>query len=308
MSAPSRVVPLFLVAILLGACTGDGSGSPTSTSSAATETTTTASPSGSATPLEPVAANDFDPGNFDPTAVVDNEWFPLTPGTQFVYLGSSLDDGERLRHKVVFTVSDMVKVVAGVRAVVIWDRDYTDGELVEAEVAFFAQDRDGNVWHLGQYPEEYEQGRLRKSPGWIAGEEGAKAGIAMKAEPKLGDPGYSQGFAPPPIRWDDHGRTYQVGTDTCVPADCYENVLVIEEFETSKPGAFQLKYYAPGVGNVRVGWRGRNEDEHEVLELIEVRQLEGARMEQVRQAVLVLDENAYRRIPAYDATSPAELA
>ena len=71
----------------------------------------------------------------------------------------------------VFTVSDMVKEVNGVQAVVIWDRDYTEGELVEEEIAFFAQDHDGNVWHLGQYPEEFENGKLHKSPGWVAGEE-----------------------------------------------------------------------------------------------------------------------------------------
>lgn len=301
----SRVAPLILGAILLAACSGDGSGSSTSTPPAPTET---GSPSATATSSEPVEAADFDPANFDPSAAVDNEWFPLTPGTQFVYRGSSLDEGKPLSHEVVFTVSDMVKEVAGVRVVVIWDRDYTEGELVEEEIAFFAQDRDGNVWHLGQYPEELENGKLVKSPGWVAGEEGAKAGIAMKAEPKVGDPSYSQGYAPAPLNWDDWGKTAEVGVETCVPADCYENVLVVEEFEPSKPGAFQLKYYAPGVGNVRVGWRGKNDADHEVLKLIEIRQLDDAAMDEVRQVVLNLDENAYRRISAYDATSPAEPA
>lgn len=307
MKVTSGVAPLILGAILLAACSGDGSGSSTSTPPAPTETAT-GSPSASATSSEPVEAADFDPANFDPSTAVDNEWFPLTPGTQFVYRGSSLDDGEPLSHEVVFTVSDMVKEVAGVQVVVIWDRDYTEGELVEEEIAFFAQDRDGNVWHLGQYPEELENGKLVKSPGWVAGEEGAKAGIAMKAEPKVGDPGYSQGYAPAPLNWDDWGKTAEVGVETCVPADCYENVLVVEEFEPSKPGAFQLKYYAPGVGNVRVGWRGKNDEDHEVLKLIEIRQLDDAAMDEVRQVVLELDENAYRRIPAYGATSPVEPA
>ena len=93
-----------------------------------------------------------------------------------------------------------------------------------------------------------------------------------------------------------------------MPADCYENVLVVEEFEPSKPGAFQLKYYAPGVGNVRVGWRGKNDVDHEVLKLVEVRQLDEAGMDEVRQAVLELDEHAFARIPAYGATSPIEPA
>ncbi len=298
------LAPLVCVAVL-GACSQGGSGSTTPAPSG----TAQAAPSPTTTSPEPhvdVKASDFDPANFDPSTAVDNRWFPLTPGTQFVYRGSSLEDGERLTHKVVFTVSDMTKEVAGVRVVVIWDRDYTEGELVEAEVAFFAQDRDGNVWHLGQYPEEYEAGKLVKSPGWVAGEEGSKAGIAMKAEPKLGAPDYSQGYSPPPINWIDRARTYEIGAKTCVPVDCYEDVLITEEFERSKPGAFQLKYYAPGVGNVRVGWRGKNEEEREELVLIEYRRLDGAQMEMVREAVLALDRNAFERIPAYASTSPAE--
>jgi hypothetical protein len=194
--------------------------------------------------------------------------------------------------------------VAGVRTTVIWDRDYTEGELVEAEIAFFAQDRDGNVWHLGQYPEEYEDGALVKSPGWVAGEEGARAGIAMKAEPKLGEPAYEQGFAPPPINWVDRARTYRLGQETCVPVDCYTDVLITEEFEPNKPGAFQLKYYSPGVGNVRVGWRGENEEERETLVLVAIRRLTPAQMAEVRAEVERLDRNAFRRIPAYGATAP----
>ncbi|HVF09097.1 MAG TPA: hypothetical protein VNC60_11010 [Actinomycetota bacterium] len=202
----------------------------------------------------------------------------------------------------------MRKQVAGVSVVVIWDRDFTDGELVEEEIAFFAQDRGGTVWHLGQYPEEFENGKLVKSPGWIAGEEGAKAGIAMKAEPAVGTPSYSQGFAPPPINWDDRARAARVGVERCVPFDCYEGVLITEEFEPSKPGAWQLKYYAPGVGNIAVGWRGRNDEDHEVLEMVGYRTLTPAQMELVHERVRMLDEHAFRRIAAYAATTPVEIA
>jgi hypothetical protein len=76
---------------------------------------------------------------------------PLQPGTEFDYQGSAIDGGQRIRRRVVVTVSDLVKVVDGVPAMVLWERDYNSGELVEAELAFYAQDA-GNVWHLGQYP------------------------------------------------------------------------------------------------------------------------------------------------------------
>ena len=100
---------------------------------------------------------DFLHSDFDESSVIiDNRWFPLVPGTQLVFEGSVLDDDVRIPHSVIFTVTDLVKRIDGIDTVVIWDQDFTDGELVETELAFFAQDKNGIVWHLGQYPEEYE--------------------------------------------------------------------------------------------------------------------------------------------------------
>ncbi|MDH4112658.1 MAG: hypothetical protein OEV60_08265 [Actinomycetota bacterium] len=295
----------LLVPILLVACDGGGSGSSTTAPTASG----TALPSSAAPEsASPVTASDFDPAEFEPGTPVDNQWFPLTPGTEFVLEGVALDEGDPIERKVISTVTDMTKEIAGVQVVVAWERDFTDGELVEAELAFWAQDRNGNVWHLGEYPEEYEEAKLVKSPGWIAGEEGARAGVQMMADPTLDTPSYEQGFAPPPINWVDRGRVFEMGAETCVPVDCYEDVLVIEEFERTKPKASQLKYYAPGVGNVRVGWRGKNEDEHEELELVSYRQLSAGQMEKVRDAVVKLDDNAFKRLSFYGSTTPAVVA
>ena len=72
-------------------------------------------------------------GFSDPTTV-DNAWFPLAPGTQFTLAGSAnRGDGQR-RHRVVFTVTDLTKVIDGVRALVLWDRDYNAGRLEEGEL------------------------------------------------------------------------------------------------------------------------------------------------------------------------------
>jgi hypothetical protein len=254
-----------------------------------------------------VSAKDFDPARFDHPTEIDNEWFPLKPGTQFVYQGSSIVDEGREPHRVVFTVTDLTKVVNGVRTLVAWDRDYAGGELLETELAFFAQDNDGNVWHLGQYPEEYERGKLVDAPAWIAGLKGARAGISVKVEPQPGAPSYPQGYAPPPLNWIDRARVYKTGQDTCVPAGCYEDVLVTEEFERTKPGAFQLKYYAPEVGNVRVGWRGPKEEEKERLVLADLVQLDQEALAKVREQVLGLEKNAYRVSKGvYGKTPPAE--
>ena len=106
--------------------------------------------------LSTVSAKDFDRTNFDDSTTVDNKWFPLEPGAHSVFEGSAIDDGERISRRVVTTVTDLTKEINGVNTVVVWERDYTEGELVEAELAFFAQDNYGNVWHMGEYPEEYE--------------------------------------------------------------------------------------------------------------------------------------------------------
>lgn len=305
------VVAASILVVLLSACTGGAAPGTTPSGGGSADgnivsETPSVSPSGSEPQHETLSAKDFDPNNFDDSTTIDNVWFPLLPGTQFILKGSSLSGKERLHHRVVFTVTDLTKVIGGVRNVVVWDRDYTAGELVEAELALFAQDNDGNVWHFGQYPEEYEGGKVVKAPAWIAGFEGARTGITMKAEPQLGTPSYSQGYAPPPINWIDRARVYKMGRETCVPAGCYQDVLVTEEYERDKLGAFQLKFYAPGVGNVRVGWRGRNEDEREVLVLVDIVNLSPEALAKARQAALQLEERAYRMSDVYARTSPAE--
>ncbi len=241
-----------------------------------------------------VTARDYDPSRFGDSTHIDNRWFPLRPGTRLDYRGSAIEDGRRERHSVIDIVTDLTKVVDGVRNVVVWERDYSGGRLVETELALYAQDRDGNVWQLGQYPEEWEQGRFVKAPAWVHGIDGARAGIVMHARPRQGTPDYAEGFAPPPIRWIDRGRVHLTGQRTCVAAGCYRDVLVVEEFERSVLGAFQDKYFAPGVGVVRVGWRGANDDSKEVLELVSATTLTPGQLSTVRKQALAQEARAYR--------------
>lgn len=292
--------------VTLAACEGgtaEEGPSPTGTAEG-TPSPTGELPAAGAPPF-PTDGNGFDPANFGPdSAEVDNTYFPLVPGAQFVYEGSSIDEGERVEHSVVFTVTGLTKEIAGVEAVVGWERDFDDeGNLVEKELIFFAQDMDGNVWHLGQYAEIYDGEQFDGAAPWLVGYlEGARAGIAMPAEHREGDPEYSQGFAPPPYFWDDYGRTFQTGARTCVPAGCYDDVLVTEEFEPTKPGAFQLKYYAPGVGHVRVGWRGAEEEEREVLVLTEILELDADELDGVHEDALEMEARAY----VYGMTAPIQ--
>lgn len=181
----------WLLALLLVACGSQPSA-----------TTDTASAPPVAENADPIAAEHdlppFDPNNFSNPTTIDNPWLPMTPGAHYVYEGTTVeDDGTVVPHRIEVTITDLKKVIAGVETVVSWDLDFTDDELVEAELAFYAQDDDGNVWRMGEYPEEYDAGAIVASPTWIHGLAEAHAGIMMQADPQTGTPSYAQGWDRP---------------------------------------------------------------------------------------------------------------
>jgi hypothetical protein len=249
----------------------------------------------------------FDLGKFGHSTTIDNKWFPVKPRTRWVYEGTSVeDDGKVVPHRIIVTVTDLTKVISGVRTVVSYDLDYSDGELVEAELAFYAQDDNGNVWQFGEYPEEYEDGKLIKAPAWIHGLKAARAGIIMQAQPRLGTASFAQGWGPA-VGWKDRGVTYQVGQKVTVPSGIYEDVLVIKESATGEPDAEQLKYYAPAVGNIRTGWIGTGAKVTETLELVSIGQLDQKALAEVRAGALRLEHSAYRNSrEVYAKTKPVK--
>jgi hypothetical protein len=253
-----------------------------------------------------VNAAGVDPGAFSRPESIDNRWFPLPPGTQFILEGRANRASGRLHHRVVFTVTDLTKVIDGVRTLVLWDRDYNAGTLEEAEITFHAQDDEGTVWNFGEYPEEYKHGKLTGAPDtWLSGTAGARAGILMLGNPRVGTPSYLQGWAPA-IEFADRARVYQTGRRNCIPLSCYENVLVTDEWNPAEPGAHQRKFYAPGVGNIRVGATGKD-SERETLVLVKVRHLSRGAMATIRAQALTLDRRAYRTRPdLYSHTPPAQ--
>ena len=238
----------------------------------------------------------FDAGKFSNPTKIDNAWFPIVPGTRFVWEGSSVDEeGDLENHSIVFTVTDLTKVIGGVEVIVCLDRDFVDGELEEQEIIFFAQDDAGAVWHLGEYPEEYDNGTLVASPGWVHGFKGWLAGVMMPADPKLGDPSFAQGLARS-IPWTDRAIVYKVDQEIEVPAGTYTGVLVFDETNEEEPNAHQYKYYARGVGNIQVGWAGEDETQ-EVLKLVSVDKLSEKLLADARELALGLDERSRKTHP-----------
>jgi hypothetical protein len=237
---------------------------------------------------------------------IDNQWFPLVPGTQVVFEGRINHGETRVPHRVVFTVTGLTKVIDGVRTRVLWDRDFNSGELAESELTFHAQDRDGNVWNFGEYPEQYKNGKLRGAPDtWIAGQKRSEAGIVMLGNPRVGTDAYVQGFSPT-IDFLDKAQVSKTGQSDCVPIGCFDNVLVTREWSGGEFGDFQLKYYAPGIGGTRVGFSGDDPDQEELV-LIKVVHLTRDELAKLDDSALRLDHRAYVVAPdMYGATRPAK--
>jgi hypothetical protein len=287
-SRPSRllteIASLLLACLTLAACGGDGDTTPAEGDADTKASTAT--------------EKDFDPkGNFSAPTRVDNRWHPLVPGTQFVFEGRSNRGLGRLPHRVIFTVTGLTKKVHGVDTVVLFDRDINRDKLLEAEITFFAQDDDGNVWNVGEYPEEYaEDGSFEGAPStWLSGSRGARAGILMRGDPRPRTPAYMQGVAPK-IGFGDTARVLHHRKRECVPVGCYENVLVVDETNPLDPGdGHQLKSYAGGVGNISVA-PGKGGKEREILELVKVQKLRPTTLDRLHKEALRLDRRAYRTV------------
>jgi hypothetical protein len=183
-----------------------------------------------------------DPGDF--VGRVDNPYLPLRPGSRWVY-ESGGEDPERTT----VTVTGDTREVQGVTTTVVHDvvRD-ADGKVVENTFDWYAQDTAGNVWYFGEDTTEFDdRGRPDDSGSWEAGVDGAQAGVAMLAAPRVGD-GYRQESYPGVA--EDVGEVLSTDEAVNVPFGSYTDVLQTKDTTPLEPGLVEHKYYAPGVGLV----------------------------------------------------------
>src|SRR5689334_11084919 len=123
-----RSVLLSTLAVLLLFLTA--AGAPGASVSQATTSSPAAGVGVAAAPCN--LLTQFNASNFPNSPKIDNTWFPLTPGTQFVLDGRINVVGQSLNHQVILIVTDLTKMVHGVRTVVLWERDINSGVLVES--------------------------------------------------------------------------------------------------------------------------------------------------------------------------------
>lgn len=235
-------IPKIIVATGVMLCSAGGI-------AAATGTTEPAPPSESSAPsavavIDPgdggVYAPSIDPANF--VDAVDNPYFPLVPGSRWVYEGDSDGESERIEVEVLEPRRDIM----GISAVIVRDTVYINDEIVEDTYDWFAQDVEGNVWYLGEDTREYEDGVPINSDGaWEYGVDGALPGIVMPAEPAVGD-AYRQELYVGEA--EDMGEILEVDATVTIGLGEYSDVVVTEDWTPLDPDVIENKSYAPGVG------------------------------------------------------------
>ena len=177
------------------------------------------------------------------SAHVDNPWFPLLPGTRWVYTG--VKDGKPTRDVVVAT--HQIKTIEGVPCVSIRDRLYTHGRLEERTTDWYSQDAHGNVWYFGEDTAVLDaRGHVTSTEGsWAAGVGGAKPGIYITGNPRLGQTSlqeYLKGHA------EDHFRI--IGLFNTVAPAGKASTLLTKEWSPLEPGVIDHKMYVRGIGTI----------------------------------------------------------
>jgi hypothetical protein len=184
----------------------------------------------------------LDPTNFAGT--IDNPYFPLPVGRTLVYRG--VKDGQTQEDRV--TVTDQTKTVEGITARVVADVAKHDGTLLEKTSDWYAQDKQGNVWYLGEDTAHYlANGKVDTSGSWEAGIHDAEPGIVMEANPQIPH-AYRQEYLAGQA--EDTAWIVDRGGSVTVPYGTMRNVLTTLEATRIEPGAYDKKVYAPGVGIV----------------------------------------------------------
>jgi hypothetical protein len=179
------------------------------------------------------------------SSLITNTWFPLARGSVYIYDGQK--DGKQARD--VMKVTRRTKNIAGIRAAVVSDRLTLNGVLAERTTDWYAQDRRGTVWYLGERTAELNaKGKVTSTEGsFLNGRDGAKGGIFMPANPQVGQTFQQESFKG---QAEDHFRILDLAASISTPAVSSNNAMLTEETTPLEPGIVDHKYYVRGIGTV----------------------------------------------------------
>ena len=202
---------------------------------------------------------ELDPADFSTN--IDNPYWPMRPGNRWVY---SEADTEGKREKVVVEVTNKTKMIAnGIEARVIRDTVSEKGKPVEVTDDWYAQDKRGNIWYLGEATTDYENGKPVSTEGsFEAGVDGAQAGVIMPAHPR---PGLSYRQEDLKGEAEDKARIVSLREKAKVPAGFYRRALMTRDVNPLSPKILEFKFYARGVGPVLAVSVSGGSDREELL-------------------------------------------
>ncbi len=234
MQANLRVLtPLAILGIsILAGCTGTGGGNG-------------ASEGGDRPPYDPgLTAADF-------VSAIDNPFLPMPVGARWTY--------ELEEETIEVVVLEETRMIQGVAATVVRDTVTEGGEVVEDTYDWFAQDKQGNVWYLGEDTTEYEDGEPVSHAGaWEWGKDGALPGIVMWGDPQANQTPYYQEFY-----WGeaiDQAAVVAVGDSVTIPLGTFTDTVTTREWNPLDGGSLEDGYevvrYAKGIGPVEKGHPG----------------------------------------------------
>jgi hypothetical protein len=177
---------------------------------------------------------------------IDNPYWPMRPGSRWVYRER---DGEGGVQRVVVTVTARTKRISnGIEARVVRDVVSSEGRPVEVTSDWYAQDRAGNLWYMGESTAEYENGKVATTMGsWEAGVDGAQPGIAVPANPTPGLSYRQEYYAG---QAEDRAKVLSVEEQVEVPLGHFPNAMLTKDLTPLEPRLVEYKLYAPGIGPV----------------------------------------------------------
>jgi hypothetical protein len=190
----------------------------------------------------------IDPADFQ--AEVDNPFFPLSSLGPQVYEGEEPDPdtGDMIGTRVESTVLPETDTVAGIEVTVVEEKDFEGDELVESTLDYYAQNKDGSVYYMGERVDEYDGGQVVGHGGqWLAGEGDNQPGVFMPALPAVGDE-FEQEMAPGIA--EDTSTVVALEETVTTPAGTFDGCIKTEDFDPLE-GVTEFKYYRRGVGLVR---------------------------------------------------------
>ena len=242
----------------------------------------------------------FDPANFVDPLLDTNPFHPLKPGLQWVRAGTTEVGSRVVPHEIITTMTDVMRVIDGVQTIAMLDESTDSGEISQVGMDYMALDKDGNVWILGGYTEDYEGGAYTNTDSAYLGTgNGAELGILSPAFVDLNTPRWFIGKAPEEKA--SVGQPVEVGITECVTFGCFDNVRVVQEGNVGAPDN-ENKYYAPGVGVIN-NFPLDASLHQDTFQLTNFLELSPAGLAEASQTVLDLEQHA--RVVAADVYGSA---